>query len=56
MMKWNFYILWEGASTTGVFDLATKCVYIENGIDEKYGAVNPPIYQSAGFSYPTLKT
>ena len=34
------------------FDLATKCVYIENGIDEKYGAVNPPIYQSAGFSYP----
>ena len=34
------------------FDVATKCVYIENGIDEKYGAVNPPIYQSAGFSYP----
>ena len=33
-------------------DLATKCVYINHGIDEKTGAVNPPIYQSAGFSYP----
>ena len=34
------------------FDPATKCVYIEHGIDDKTGAVNPPIYQSAGFSYP----
>lgn len=34
------------------FDPATKCVYIDHGIDEKTGAVNPPIYQSAGFSYP----
>ena len=34
------------------FDLNTKCVYIENGIDQETGAVNPPIYQSAGFSYP----
>ncbi len=33
-------------------DLATKCVYINQGIDEKTGAVNPPIYQTAGFSYP----
>ncbi|MEK9727950.1 MAG: PLP-dependent transferase [Candidatus Margulisiibacteriota bacterium] len=34
------------------FDLATKCVYIDQGIDDSTGAVNPPIYQSAGFSYP----
>ena len=34
------------------FDDATKCVYIDRGIDETTGAVNPPIYQSAGFSYP----
>ena len=34
------------------FDASTKCVYIDHGIDEKTGAVNPPIYQSAGFSYP----
>ena len=35
-----------------MYDLATKCVYISNGIDSATGAVNPPIYQSAGFSYP----
>ncbi len=34
------------------FDINTKCVYIENGLDSETGAVNPPIYQSAGFSYP----
>ena len=34
------------------FDASTKCVYNDHGIDEKTGAVNPPIYQSAGFSYP----
>ena len=34
------------------FDTATKCVYIDHGVDEKTGAINPPIYQSAGFSYP----
>ena len=33
-------------------DVSTKCVYINHGVDEKTGAVNPPIYQSAGFSYP----
>ena len=33
-------------------DSSTKCVYIEHGIDQTTGAVNPPIYQSAGFSYP----
>ncbi len=33
-------------------ELDTKCVYISNGVDANTGAVNPPIYQSAGFSYP----
>ncbi len=49
-MRLNFCTLWEGALVP--LDLSTKCVYIEHGIDEKTGAVNPPIYQSAGFSYP----
>ena len=34
------------------FDINTKCVYIDNGLDSNTGAINPPIYQSAGFSYP----
>ena len=34
------------------FDINTKCVYIKDGIDTETGAVNPHIYQTAGFSYP----
>ena len=34
------------------FSQSTKCVYIESGIDSETGAVNPPIYQSAGFAHP----
>ena len=35
---------------------STKCVYIDSGIDSETGAVNPPIYQSAGFSHPDPNT
>ena len=34
---------------------STKCVYIKDGIDPLTGAVNPPIYQSAGFAFPDPK-
>jgi O-acetylhomoserine (thiol)-lyase len=34
-------------------NFSTKCVYMEGGIDAATGAVNPPIYQSAGFAYKT---
>ena len=49
MMRWNSFILWVVENMA--FNIDTKCVYIENGTDESTGAVNPPIYQSAGFSY-----
>ena len=52
MIKLNFCTLWEEASNQWHSTHHTKCVYIDHGIDEKTGAVNPPIYQSAGFSYP----
>ena len=50
MMRLSFYILWVVEPMP--LDINTKCVYIENGLDSETGAVNPPIYQSAGFSYP----
>ena len=30
---------------------ATKCIYIDGGVDEQTGSVNPPIYQTAGFAH-----
>ena len=32
--------------------LATKCVYMPDAVDSVTGAVNTPIYQTAGFAYP----
>jgi O-acetylhomoserine (thiol)-lyase len=52
MTKWSFYISWVAVHSDMTHQSATKCVYIDQGIDASTGAVNPPIYQSAGFSYP----
>lgn len=48
-MLLSFYTLWVGDMP---YNLETKCVFMENGRDEKTGAVNVPIYQTAGFSHP----
>ena len=49
-MRLNFCTLWVAEGRVPEF--STKCVYIDGGIDASTGAVNPPIYQSAGFAYP----